>query len=721
VSDVGGGLRTRRRPGRESCLVPALFGLVLVGSTADVPAETGDSWRARYPAARREAVTDTLHGMPVADPYRWLENSDSPDVVAWEDAQNVLTRSVLDSIPARSEILARVRELWSHPDQSPPMKYGERHFFWRTDGFQERWVFCVQETLGSSWRVLIDPNALSEKRDVSLSYAAPSEDGNLVAYGLSEEDTENPVLHVLDVNTARTLPDTVAGSRQDGVSWTHDGAGFFYSRNPAPGTVPEGDEVYYRKVYYHALGSPASDDALVFEYPGKKEAWCGADVSEEGRYLLVHVFFGVGNELYVKDLEAGGEFLPVVTGFDHTWVGAVIGTTLLLQTDWNAPRGRVLAVDLDRPAREHWQELVPEGDDVLEGFALAAGRLYLTYSHNTYARLEVLAVDGTLRREIRLPTAGSARVSGRWKGDEAFISFSSLAFPRAIYRYDFGADSLVEFFRPPIAADFSDMLAGLVWYDSKDGTRIPMYLIHRRGIPLDGTNPTLLSGYGGFRAGIAPRFSATRAVWLERGGVLALPGLRGGSEFGEEWHRAGMLENKQNVFDDFIAAGEWLVANGYTSPEKLAISGGSNGGLLVGAVEVQRPDLCKAVWCGSPLLDMVRYHLFSVARYWIGEYGSSEDPTEFKYLYAYSPYHNVADGVAYPATLVGIGSRDARTDPMHARKMVAALQHATVGDGPILLSVRRESGHGVEMAKTRAMNEVADRYAFLMWQLGVVE
>ncbi len=696
---------------------------VVLGTIAIIPKVTAQpipEKRILHPETRRETVVDTLHGTIVKDPYRWLEQGDSPEVKEWEDTQDGLTRSRLDSLPIRKEVLARLKELWTYPNQGVPSKYGERYFFWRTDGVQERWVFCVQESLGGESKVLIDPNGLSEEKTISLDYAQPSEDGEWVAYGLSEEGTENPVLRILDVNTEEILPDSLGGWRQGGVSWAHDNKGFFYCRYPTPGSVPKGDEVYYRKVYYHRLGAPTSEDSLIFEYPEKKEVWCGASVSEDGRYLTAYANLGGKNELYIKDLSKGGDFVPIVTGFKNSYWGSIIEGKLILQTDWNAPHNRVFSVNLNNPARKKWIEIIPEQKDVLRYCNPIAGRLYTVYSHNTYTRLKIYTLRGEYVRELKLPTLGAAGVHGRWRDKNIFVTFSSFAFPPVIYRYDFKRDTLEEFFRPPIRADVSDIVVKQVWHKSKDGTQIPMYVIHNRGIVLDGTNPTLLTGYGGFRISMRPQFSSNLIFWLEKGGVYTLPGIRGGYEFGEQWHKAGMLDKKQNVFDDFIAAAEWLIKNGYTNPEKLAISGGSNGGLLVGAVEVQRPELFKAVICQAPLLDMLRYHLFSVARYWITEYGSAEDPKQFKYLLAYSPYHNMKVGARYPATLLVAGTKDARVDPMHARKMTARLQHATTGDGPILLSLRRKSGHGVEMAKSRAMSEEADVWTFLMWQLGMI-
>lgn len=698
-------------------LVLVMLGMVVIIAKAQQPVSEK---RILYPETKRETVVDTLHGTIVKDPYRWLEQGDSLKVKKWENAQDGLTRSILDSLPIRKEVLARLKGLWTYPNQGVPSKYGGRYFFWRTDGVQERWVFCVQETLGGEYRVLIDPNILSEEKTISLDYAQPSENGEWVAYGLSEEGTENPVLHILDVSTGEILPDSLGGWRQEGVSWTHDNKGFFYNRNPAPGSVPQGDEVYYRKVYYHRLGAPTNEDSLIFEYPEKKEVWCGASVSEDGRYLMAYANLGGKNELYVKDLSIGGDFVPIITGFENTYWGSVIEGKLILQTNWNAPHNRVFSVNLDKPARKNWREIIPEQEDVLRYCSPTAGRLYAVYSYNTYAKVKVFTLRGEYVRELKLPTLGAAGVHGRWRDKEIFVTFSSFAFPPAIYRYDFKKGSLEEFFRPPIRADVSDIIVKQVWYRSKDGTEIPMYVIHNRGIALDGGNPTLLSGYGGFRVSMRPHFSSNRIIWLERGGVYALPGIRGGYEFGEEWHKAGMLENKQNVFDDFIAAAKWLIKNGYTNPEKLAISGGSNGGLLVGAVEVQRPELFKAVICQVPLLDMLRYHLFSVARYWITEYGSAEDPDQFKYLYKYSPYHNVKEGVRYPATFIVAGGKDARVDPMHSRKMTVRLQQATSGRAPILLSIRRKSGHGLEMTRSRAINEAADVWTFLMWQLGMM-
>ena len=701
------------------CLISPLFATAPMDLTAVVRPIYGR--KILYPETRKESVMDTLHGIVVADPYRWLEEGNSPAVRKWESAQERLTRSILDSIPARKEILARLGQLWTYPNQGVPRRYGKRYFFWRTDGKQEHWVFCMQENLGSKAQVLIDPNELSSEKAISLDYAQPSEDGNLVAYGLSEEGRENPVFHLLDVRTGEVLPDSLGGWRQSAISWTHDNRGFFYARNPAPGSVSKGDEVYYRRVYYHLLGRPTYEDRLVFQYPQKKEVWCEASVSEDGRYLMASASLGEGNELYVKDLLRGGDFLPIATGFANSYWGTVVEGKLVLQTDWRGPHGRVFLVNLNNPARDNWQEIIPEQKDILTNCIPIAGKLYAIYSHNNYNKLQIFTLRGKYLREVKLPTLGSAGVYGRWEDEGSFVTFSSFAFPPVIYRYDFASDSLQEFFRPPIKADVSDIAVKQVWYKSKDGTKIPMYVVHRNGIKFNGNNPTLLTGYGGFRISMRPHFSPALLVWLERGGVYALPSIRGGGEFGEQWHKAGMLEKKQNVFDDFIAAAEWLIRQGYTNPEKLAISGASNGGLLVGAVEVQRPELFKAVICRVPLLDMLRYHLFSVARYWISEYGCADNPEQFKCLLAYSPYHNVRDGVRYPATLIVAGAKDARVDPMHARKMAARLQHATAGKGPILLSLRRKSGHGVEMAKSRAMSEEADVWTFLMWQLGMLK
>ncbi len=476
------------------------------------------------------------------------------------------------------------------------------------------------------------------------------------------------------------------------------------------------------KVYLHKLGENPENDELIFQRPDMKELGFGMQISNDDRYLVIYGYLGSSrkNEVYFKDLNNHGEIDTLISGFNNYYEGDIIDSILYLRTNENAPNFKIIAINLKNPNPDSAKEIISESDDMLSSFAIINNMLVVKYLHNAHSRVKIFDINGSFIKELEFPTLGSVgKPTGRWKDDEMFLSFSSFTYPRTIYRYDFNTGVLTEIYRDPVKVDPSGYVTKQVWYNSKDGTPVSMFIVHKEGMNLNGNNPALLTGYGGFTINETPYFSSSNYIWLENGGIFCLPNLRGGGEYGEKWHRDGMLENKQNVFDDFIAAAEWLISQGYTSPEKLAIRGGSNGGLLVGAALVQRPDLFKAVICSVPLLDMVRYHKFLIARYWIPEYGSSEDPEQFEYIYAYSPYHHVVKGTAYPAVFLKAGESDMRVHPSHARKMAAALQNATSSEAPILLDIERKTGHGQGQPISMQIEKYADNYAFLFWQLGI--
>ncbi len=675
-----------------------------------------------YPSTRTVNVIDTLHGVPVADPYRWLEPSDSPEVGKWTDQENALTRSLLDAQPSREKIKERIKELWDYPRTSAPARYGKRYFFSKNSGLQNQAVLYVRDGLDGEPKVLIDPNTFSTDGTLAMDWKYISYDGSMIAYGVSASGSEDATLRVMNVNTGEVLPLEITRCKYASVAWEKDNSGFFYTRLPILGTVASGDENYHQRLYYHKMGTELSADSLVYERPEQKELGIGVGMSEDYRYLIIQVYAGTGqtNEVYYMDLTKRDGIQPIVTGFKSSYTCQIADDKIYIHTRENAPNFKVMVADMSDPRQGNWKELIPEGADALQDVRLINHSLVLQYLHNAYSILRVHGLDGKQISEIPLPTMGDVSgVSGRWDDPLMFFGFSSFAYAPTIMKYDMRDGKPVIYEQSPVKFDPELYETKQVWYPSKDGTKISMFIISKKGLKLDGNNPTLLYGYGGFSINMTPYFSATLLLWLDHGGVYALTNLRGGNEYGENWHQAGMLAKKQNVFDDFIAAAEWLIANKYTSKEKLAIEGASNGGLLVGAVMVQRPDLFKAVICDVPLLDMIRYQLFLIARFWVPEYGSSEDSSQLKYLLAYSPYHNIKKGVSYPATLIKAGESDGRVDPAHARKFAAALQSANGGTNPALLLIERKAGHGQGKPIGMQMDDVADTWSFLFWQLGM--
>jgi prolyl oligopeptidase len=666
----------------------------------------------------------------MGDPYRWLEKADDPSTVSFVEAENALTRSMLDR-PEREAIRARITELFDYPKISIPTKKGKYYFFSKNTGLQNQSVRYVQEGLDGEPRVLIDPNTLSPDGTVALSNFSPSEDGELLGYAISRSGSDRQEIYVRDVKTAKDLPDKLIWVKFTGISWTPDKKGFFYTRFPEPGTVPAGDEHYFPKLYYHRLGDPQSKDNVIFEKPTEKEVGIGAGVSDDGRWLIIQPNKGASDraEVWVLDLRKR-DAAPILVwkGFQHAYsVSEIVKDRLYAKTDRDAPMGRVVAVDLNRITRDAagdatFVEIVPQSRDKLESVNVINNRLVLRYLRNASTTLALYGLDGKLEGEVALPGIGSvAAVSGEPDETHMFLSYNSYTEPPTNFRYDFDARKLIVFQKTEVKVDPSGYETHQVWYPSKDGTKVSMFLTHKKGLERDGNRPVYLWAYGGFNIPQKPGFSATRYVFLERGGVVAIPNLRGGGEYGEEWHRAGMREKKQNVFDDFIAAAEWLIANRYTRRERLAIGGGSNGGLLVGAVMLQRPELYGAVVCQVPVADMLRYHKFTVGRYWIAEYGNPDVPGDFAFLVKYSPYHNVKDGVDYPATLITTADTDDRVDPGHGKKFAARLQKATAGEEPILLRVETKAGHGAGKPTSKQIEEAADIYTFLFWRLGLLE
>lgn len=677
-----------------------------------------------YPVSKTVPVADTLHGVVLPDPYRWLEDTDDPAVQTWTDQENALTRSLLNAQPIRDTLKERLAALWDYSRESSPRYYGGKYFYLHNDGLQNHDVLFVKDGLNDVPEILIDPNTFSEDGTTAMDWWTPSPDGGLIAYGVSASGSENAVLHVLDVATKQDLSDIIDRCRYSSVCWDGDSQGFYYTRLPRPGDVPAGDENYYRKVFYHKLSDDPTTDTLIWQDTSVKEYYPALIRSDDSRILIMALYRGSAEEteLHYIDLDNPSPFLPIVTGFQAYHEPLIVDSLLFVLTNDGAPNRRIMVVNITEPSRENWRELIPEGDDLLQEFRIVNGQLVLSYLHNAYSQLRLHGYDGKSNGAVVLPAIGSVRyLEGRWNRPEMFFRFDSFVYPRTIFRYDFDATKLEVIHRAELDVVPDDFQADQVWYKSKDGAEVSMFVVHARNVKLDGDNPTLLTGYGGFAVNQTPYFSGSNFLWLERGGVFAMPNLRGGAEYGEQWHRAGMLESKQNTFDDFIAAAQWLIDNGYTRPERLAIEGGSNGGLLVGAAMVQRPDLFGAVHCAVPLLDMIRYHQFLIARFWIPEYGSSDDPEQFKYILEYSPYQSVRPGLKYPAALFRAGESDGRVHPMHARKMVAALQTATAGDQPILLWMERKAGHGQGKPTAMALEESADIWTFLMWQLGMTE
>lgn len=680
---------------------------------------------------RREVVIDTLHGVEIADPYRWLEDGESDEVRAWSAAQTERTERILEGRPGFAGLRARVEALLRIGAVEAPIVVGRaggprRYFHRRQAPSQDHPALYVREGLEGEDRALIDPNRRSDDGTVALDWWAPSWDGRLLAYGLSERGSEDSTLHVLDVDAGRDLPETevIPHARYASIAWLPDTSGFFYSRYPAKGTVPAGEERYRRRIYQHRLGRDPALDPMVFGEGRDLTEMSFIDISPNGRWLVALVHRGWSRrELHIRDLAAGPEspWRPLAVPRESGSYDAVVRDDhLLVRTNEGAPSYCLYRVDPERPERVAWREIIPASSDVLASVIDVGGDIVATYIRDARSIVKRFSADGAFKGEIPLPALGSVHaVHGAPDGREAFFDFTSFVIPSRVYRVDLDAGETTLWAEVKAPIDPEAFVVAQERAVSRDGTSIPLFVTRRRDAPRDGSAPALLTGYGGFSSSQMPAWNGARYAFLERGGVHVLANLRGGGEYGEAWHRAGMLENKQNVFDDAVAAAEHMIATRLTSAERLAIVGGSNGGLLVGATITQRPDLFRAAVCLVPLLDMLRYHRFLIARLWIPEYGSADDPAQFRWLYGYSPYHHVAEGALYPATLFATAESDTRVDPLHARKMAALMQWASGSDRPVLLRIEGKAGHGAGKPISKRIDEGAMTYAFLFWQLGM--
>ncbi len=678
----------------------------------------------KYPDSRRVAQVDDYFGVKVPDPYRWLEDDNSAETKAWVEAQNKVTFEYLNTIPQRESIRKRLTELWNYEKYGAPFKRGNKYFYYKNDGLQNQSVLYIADSIEDPGRVFLDPNKLAADGTAALSGVSFTHDGKYMAYGVAFSGSDRTEWHVKDVATGQDLNDTLRPNRQGGIAWMKDNSGFFYSRFP---DAEKGKELksqnFFQKLYFHKIGTPQDEDYVVYERPDNKEYFVGSGVTEDGNFLIINVGKGTGpqNMVYFKNLTMEkAPIIPVVDELknDYSFVGND-GSKFYFKTDLDAPRARLVMRDvLDRSAG--WKEVVPQAAETLQSVDFLNNQFVLNYLKDAYTQIKIVDLGGKFVREVKLPGIGTAGGFGGDRFDtETFYSYSSYNSPPTIYRYDMKSGKSTLFRQAKVGFNPKDYVVKQVKYTSKDGTTVPMFIVHKNGIKLDGNNPTLLYGYGGFNISQTPGFSVSRVVWMEMGGVFAVANLRGGAEYGESWHEAGTKLKKQNVFNDFISAGEWLIANKYTNNKKLAIQGGSNGGLLVGAVLNQRPDLFGAALPAVGVMDMLRFTKFTIGWAWTSDYGSPEKEDEFRALYAYSPYHNVKPGTKYPATMVTTADHDDRVFPAHSFKYAAALQAAQAGDAPTIIRIETKAGHGAGKPTAKVIEEQADIYGFLFKNLGM--
>ncbi|HVR99514.1 MAG TPA: prolyl oligopeptidase family serine peptidase [Thermoanaerobaculia bacterium] len=687
------------------------WGAVCVFALAAAPATQ------KPPTTRQDNFKEVLHGVEIVDPYRWLEDQESPETRQWIETQNQYTQSLLGSLPVRAKVRERLTELMRVDLSRAPTEYKEDIYFLNKKRAEDDlWTVYLRRGLRGQDEVLLDPHTLSEDHTTDVDVLDVSPDGKLMAYGIRRGGEDEVEMRVLDVMTRKELPERFPRFLYRGVVFKPDKSGFYYNLQDRKKGI---------RAYYHALGTDPAKDVEVFGEGYGPDKWLGAqEISDDGRWLLFVVTHGwARQEVYLQDLKSGGPIRPVVNDLDAHFSPSFAGNRLVLMTDWQASNKRILLVDPENPGRDQWKEVVPAGSDAILGYALIGGKIFVHYLHDVASQIRIFTPDGKPAGELPVPGLGSVSGPwGRWEGKQAFFDFQSYTTPRSTFRYDLETGKAELWGRDEVPFQPEGFETKQVWYTSKDGTRVPMFLVHKKGLKPDGKTPTLLYGYGGFRVSQRPSFSSQVAWWIEQGGVYALANLRGGSELGEDWHRAGMLEKKQNVFDDFLAAAEWLIANGYTNPSKLAIQGGSNGGLLVGAALTQRPDLFQAVLCQFPDLDMLGYYRFKNNNPpALLEYGDASKPEHFKFLQAYSPYHKVKPGVKYPAVLLTTGDADTRVPPLQARKMTARLQTSTASDRPVLLRYDTKAGHAGGRPLGKLIDDLSLEMAFLAWQLGMEE
>jgi prolyl oligopeptidase len=697
---------------RFSSAVSFLTLLLVSAGWAQVPREAG---LAAAPKTEVREVKETLHGVEVVDPYRWLEDQESPETRSWINSENAYTDSLVAKLPGRDDVKQVLTGLLKVDVTNVPQVRNGRYFFTHRNADHDQAALFMRQGLEGKDELLVDPLALSPEHAITVNLNSISRDGTMIVYSLRKGGEDEVVPHLYDVNTRKDLADQFPRARYSGIAILPGKSGAYYTKQTKEGP----------RVFFHKIGASADQDTEIFGKGYGPEKLIGTRLSEDGHYLTITVSYGSAaeqEEVYLKDLKANSPITTIVKDLKATFTPVIAGDRIFLETNWKAPKGRLVEIDLKNPGHNHWREVLAESDAVLEGVNAVGGKLVVATTKNVVTKLTIRDLNGKAVREITPPTLGSlSNVIGRYGNSEGFYVFSSFHTPQTIFRYDVETGKQSVWFQAKVPLQADQYEVKQVWYTSKDGTRIPMFVAHKKGLKLDGSNPTLLTGYGGFNLSSNPNFNPFAAAWLARGGVYAVANMRGGGEFGEEWHHAGMKENKQNVFDDFIAAAEWLIANKYTSQQKLAIRGTSNGGLLMGAMITQRPDLFGAVICGYPLLDMVRYHKFLVAGYWVPEYGSSDDPDQFKYIYAYSPYHHVKAGTKYPAVLFISGDSDTRVAPLHARKMTALMQASQAGDKPILLHYDTKAGHSGGTPVSKQIENSTDEIMFLLWQLGTLQ
>lgn len=680
-----------------------------------------------YPNTRTVEQRDNYHGMLVSDPYRWLEDVDSPETLEWIERQNELTFSILEKIPTRKRINKRLTELWNFPKAWAPHKKGNRYFQERNSGLQNQNTLFVMESLDAEPRVLLDPNKLSTDGTVALTSFAISEDGNWLAYATSASGSDWLTWHIRNVETGENLEEVVEWSKFSTAAWMPDNSGFYYSRydQPVEGNQFQ-DTNYNQKVFFHKMNTPQDQDVLIYERPDQKEWGFLSEVTDDGCYHTLVVWHGtdVRNCFFYRDLKGSNPFVELISEFEATYelVGND-GKTFYFFTNLDAPRGKLIAIDIDQPYKENWHTILPESEAVLEGVVMVNDQFVALYSKDAHHVLRLFKQDGSPDGEIPFPALGSVvqvrdlGLRGSRADHELFYTFQSYLYPITVYRYNFETRSAERIDSPELDFDPTAYETQQVFVSSKDGTKVPMYLTHKKGLKRDGNHPTLLYGYGGFNISNMPLFEIQRLIWLELGGVYASANMRGGGEYGEEWHQAGMLDHKQNVFDDFVACAEWLIAEGITSTQKLAIEGASNGGLLVGACITQRPDLFGACIPEVGVMDMLRFHKFTIGWAWVSDFGSPDDPEQFKTLYAYSPYHNLKPGTVYPATLIITADHDDRVVPGHSFKFAARLQACQRGDAPVLIRIQTKAGHGLGKPTAIQIEELTDILAFLVHAL----
>lgn len=675
-----------------------------------------------YPETAKTGVVDTYFGTSVPDPYRWLENDTSAQTAAWVAAQNKVTGEYLSKIPFRGALLRRLTAVADYEKIGAPAKKHGKYYFYKNDGLQNQSVLYVQDSLDGEARVMLDPNKLSTDGTVALTGTSFSHDGKRMAYTISRSGSDWTEIYVIDTESGQTLDDHIVWAKFTGAAWHGDG--FYYSAYDAPEAGKEYSNVNENhKIYYHKLGTPQSADRLVYENKAYPKRFYSASVSDDETLLFVYESGdGAGNALYVKDLtKPNAPLTAMATDMRYQYypVETIDGKTYIF-TNYGAPKGRIMAATVAKPALKDWTEVVAEGQSVLSGVQVIGGKLLLTYDKDVANHAYVYSLDGKMEHEVKLPSLGSVGFSGDKDDRECFFTFTSFTIPGAVYRYDIGQNTYSLLRAPKVDFDSDGFITEQVFYPSKDGTRIPMFLTYKKGLKRDGRNPVYLYGYGGFNISLNPGFSSSRIPFLESGGIYAQANLRGGGEYGEEWHQAGTKMKKQNVFDDFIAAAEWLIKNGYTGKDKIAIVGGSNGGLLVGACMTQRPDLFRVAVPQVGVMDMLRYHKFTIGWNWASDYGTSDDSKEmFEYLKSYSPLHNLKKGTRYPATLVTTADHDDRVVPAHSFKFAATLQECNDGTHPTLIRIDRKAGHGAGKPMSKVLEEQADIYGFIMHNLGM--